>query len=766
MSVIANPPFPSYFDSDGSPLEDGYIYFGAANQNPETNPITVYWDSAYTQPALQPIRTSGGFTYRAGTPANIYVSTDFSITVRDKNRRLVYSKLLSEGQTTAEVNLQYSTQAITATAAQTVFGLSTAYTPGNNSLAVYHNGSRLIVGQDYTETTSTSITLAIGATAGDVLQFVTATPINPSSLGAAAVAYVPAGAGAVATDVQTVLRETVSVKRFGAVGDGVTDDTASIQAAINRVKTTGGGAVVFPFGNYKISSSLSVAGNFGFAGIQLIGNNSTITSTANAPALLIDAYNGGGGASAPEYRINANIDGLYFNGPGVASTASVGIKVQLSANVFVRNCAIRNFYKGLEGDGVLISRFEGLNISENVVGIDFNFTTTPISFGSNDNHFIACRVWKNTKAIFYSTGGGGTVTFDYCEIEGNNLSSTGVTDGVAVIDLYLAGKVTFNGSYIEENRGQYNIKYVGNDATGSLNFIGTQFLLNGATGYGIFLDNTAGVVNSLTMIGCSLGTCATSDLHIGTGFSVFLMQTSVVQPITGSLEKLAVYRNGRYSSGAYTSTFAPMLLNGSANGTNIGADVNGLLRFTDSTGATRYAYIIGGTTNTGLLVDSGYLQLGLNNGTARVLIGRLGTATVEPYADNTHSLGTASYRWSVVYAGTGTINTSDERNKQDIASLDAAELRVAKALKGLVKKYRFKDSVAEKGDAARIHVGVIAQEVMAAFKAENLDPMRYAVVCYDEWDAELDEDGNEVRPAGNRYGVRYDQLLAFIVAAL
>jgi hypothetical protein len=277
MSVIANPPFPSYFDSDGSPLEDGYIYFGAANQNPETNPITVYWDSAYTQPALQPIRTSGGFTYRAGTPANIYVSTDFSITVRDKNRRLVYSKLLSEGQTTAEVNLQYSTQAITATAAQTVFGLSTAYTPGNNSLAVYHNGSRLIVGQDYTETTSTSITLSIGATAGDVLQFVTATPINPSSLGAAAVAYVPAGAGAVATNVQAKLRETVSVKDFGAVGDWNatsqtgTDDTAAVQAAIDYVLTRpdprNGGArgIFFPPGNYKITSLTIPQTGFGFA---------------------------------------------------------------------------------------------------------------------------------------------------------------------------------------------------------------------------------------------------------------------------------------------------------------------------------------------------------------------------------------------------------------------------------------------------------------------------------------------------------------------
>lgn len=139
---------------------------------------------------------------------------------------------------------------------------------------------------------------------------------------------------------------------------------------------------------------------------------------------------------------------------------------------------------------------------------------------------------------------------------------------------------------------------------------------------------------------------------------------------------------------------------------------------------------------------------------------------LKPSTDNTVSIGTAANRWSVVYAGTGTINTSDEREKQDIADLDAAEKRVAVALKGLVKKFRFKDAVQAKGDAARIHFGVIAQEVIASFKAEGLDANRYAIVCYDEWDAEFDDNGNEVRPAGNRYGVRYEELLAFIISAL
>ena len=148
------------------------------------------------------------------------------------------------------------------------------------------------------------------------------------------------------------------------------------------------------------------------------------------------------------------------------------------------------------------------------------------------------------------------------------------------------------------------------------------------------------------------------------------------------------------------------------------------------------------------------------------------TGIVHPGADNTQTLGAAAYRWSVVYAGTGTINTSDEREKQQIAALDDAERRVAVALKGLVKKYKYNDAVVLKGQDARIHVGVIAQEVVAAFAAEGLDATRYALMCHDTWEAEPEEldDGGHVtspgREAGERYGVRYDELLAFMIAAL
>jgi hypothetical protein len=83
-------PFPLYFDADGLPLDNGEIFFGTANLNPETNPQAIYWDAAGTQPAAQPVTTMNGFVVRAGTPANIYIASDYSVTVRDRKGRIVY----------------------------------------------------------------------------------------------------------------------------------------------------------------------------------------------------------------------------------------------------------------------------------------------------------------------------------------------------------------------------------------------------------------------------------------------------------------------------------------------------------------------------------------------------------------------------------------------------------------------------------------------------------------------------------------------------
>ena len=91
-TLSISPPFPLITDIDGQPLEDGYIWIGAANLPPIGNPITVYWDAALTQPAVQPIRTQGGYPVYQGTPARIYINgTNYSIRVMNKNGLTVYT---------------------------------------------------------------------------------------------------------------------------------------------------------------------------------------------------------------------------------------------------------------------------------------------------------------------------------------------------------------------------------------------------------------------------------------------------------------------------------------------------------------------------------------------------------------------------------------------------------------------------------------------------------------------------------------------------
>lgn len=92
MSALSiSAPFPTFTDVDGLPIESGYIYIGTANLNPETSPISVYWDAALTQLAAQPIRTVGGYPSRNGSPARIYANSNYSILVKDKNGSFVYS---------------------------------------------------------------------------------------------------------------------------------------------------------------------------------------------------------------------------------------------------------------------------------------------------------------------------------------------------------------------------------------------------------------------------------------------------------------------------------------------------------------------------------------------------------------------------------------------------------------------------------------------------------------------------------------------------
>jgi hypothetical protein len=146
------------------------------------------------------------------------------------------------------------------------------------------------------------------------------------------------------------------------------------------------------------------------------------------------------------------------------------------------------------------------------------------------------------------------------------------------------------------------------------------------------------------------------------------------------------------------------------------------------------------------------------------------TQTLRPRTDSTYSLGGASRRWTTVYATTATINTSDEREKEQIGDINEAVLRAWGNVE--YQQFKFKDAVALKGSGARWHFGLVAQRVKEVFEAEGLDPFAYGILCYDEWDEQEEkiEEGigvvQEFEAAGSRYGIRYEEALALECAYL
>ena len=146
------------------------------------------------------------------------------------------------------------------------------------------------------------------------------------------------------------------------------------------------------------------------------------------------------------------------------------------------------------------------------------------------------------------------------------------------------------------------------------------------------------------------------------------------------------------------------------------------------------------------------------------------TQTLRPRTDDEYTLGGPSRRWTIVYATTGTINTSDEREKEQIGDINEAVLRAWGNVE--YQQFKFKDAVVKKGDGARWHIGLVAQRVKEAFEAEGVDPFAYGILCYDEWEEQEEkiEEGvgvvQQFEAAGNRYGIRYEEALALECAYL
>lgn len=289
-----------------------------------------------------------------------------------------------------------------------------------------------------------------------------------ASNGSSLVGFLQAGTGAVARTAQAKMRDVVSVKDFGAVGDGVADDTAAIQAAVNA-----GGEVFFPTGRYLISSTITVAKT-----VSLLGSSSSFGDTTATAELL---YTGTGVAlqigdgSTKIYNVRIDTLGIRASGAAVSSATAIGLKLLNSNYAVITNLVVQRFQAG-----------KGIQC-----------TASGINIGASNN-FIGCFLWYN-KTGYEITGAGvgvgdyATTLFGGAVIGDGSANSYGLVVGQYAaetivygtdfesfdicIDLYGNGTTSGGGVKLIGSRTEFQVTYAVriNATTDKTTLIGHRF---------------------------------------------------------------------------------------------------------------------------------------------------------------------------------------------------------------------------------------------------------------------------------------------------
>ena len=247
LSVMS--PFSMFFDVDGSPLEDGYIYLGPVNTNPEASAISVYWDNALTIPAAQPIRTINGYASRSGSPAQIYIgSVSYSITVRDKNRNLVYTSLDAAHQNIISIT-QISSNAFYTENYATLAEAATAAVGKKLYVSTLRDGTAITI----TSESLSGVTLCF--LDGYTITINTSLALTNVRIKAGKYQRIFAGAGVVTGTVE-IDYPGVPVTWFGSDKTGSTDSITLFNKTRTVARTTNVPVYVpGTYGYFKLSSS-------------------------------------------------------------------------------------------------------------------------------------------------------------------------------------------------------------------------------------------------------------------------------------------------------------------------------------------------------------------------------------------------------------------------------------------------------------------------------------------------------------------------------
>jgi hypothetical protein len=440
--------------------------------------------------------------------------------------------------------------------------------------------------------TQTSNTLVAIDAATTAINEIAAAP----SGNAAGISFLQAGSGAVVRTAQSKMRDVVSVKDFGAVGDGVADDTVAIQAAINYLESTatppsaGPGAVTlfFPFGLYILTDALIVTKSLSFVGeghseystgARLIQNTFAKDHFKVQPIAvgcsvswdnLTMTANGGGGtggscinvtkttATCNSVRIrgctfgtpqtfainlqssdDVQIDGNLFD---VSATNCIGLGTSAAGDV-VGNCAItNNAFFTISNFAILAYNVTGLVIANNRVykGTGYanlgkfidGYNTLPYQL---KNIVIEGNSFKDIDILAWMT------SVDGLSINGNVGLNLGPGNSATVSCIELTGtcsRVNINGNAFSGAFGTKNF-YNDSGATVTASSIGQNtFLATSGTGQALVCANTTGSITQNAVTGLTTPSVSeqiyTTGNAISPGVVGSLASSTFTKTITGA----------------------------------------------------------------------------------------------------------------------------------------------------------------------------------------------------------------------------------------
>jgi hypothetical protein len=268
--------------------------------------------------------------------------------------------------------------------------------------------------------------------------------------------FIQAGTGAVQRTVESKLQDAVSVKDFGAVGDGVANDTVAIQTAINYCFTNSVNTLIIPHGNYRITDTL-LAGDY-----DASQRNENFGKLPNITGIGLPILKYSGPANKACLRVGAPgnghmadvvISNLCFNYTGTVGnrTGTIGLHAQASHYVTYSGIQSDQFDIAVLNSGSIGCTFDFCRRLIRGVTVSLKIIEEPdpiIGLRANDTSYINAQI----RGIGGSTTGidavrfGGCNTFDNCIIEGDISVGFKLTNGGEVIN---PGSIHWDRTYMK-----------------------------------------------------------------------------------------------------------------------------------------------------------------------------------------------------------------------------------------------------------------------------------------------------------------------------